>query len=148
MSRTLKWILGIVGVLIVLAIIAGAFWAWQNRAVLMASSGPYGVQPRAQNQQPFPYTQRGFRDDGRSPMFAWGMGPMMRGRGGFGPYGGFGMGLFFLGGLFRLVVPLLVLAAVAILFYQLGKRSGTHVVRQEATAPNPPPSNPNPPATD
>ncbi len=143
MSRTVKWILGIAAVLIILAIIAGAVLAWQNRALLTASTGPYGVQPRAQNQQPFPYGQRGF-NDGRNPMFGWGM-PMMRGHGRFGPYGGFGMGFFFLGGLFRLILPLLVLAAVAILFYQLGRRSGTRVVRQETTPPNPPPSNPSPP---
>jgi hypothetical protein len=148
MSRTLKWILGIVGVLIILAIIAGAFWAWQNRALLTASNGPYAVQPRAQNQQPFPYGQRGFDNGGRNPMFGWGMGPMMRGRGRFGGFGGYGMGFFFLGGLFRLVLPLLVLVAVAVLFYQLGKRSTTRVVRQETTAPNPPPANPDPPATD
>lgn len=146
MSRTLKWILGIVGVLIVLAIIAGGVWAWQNRAMLTASSAPYGVQPRAQNQQPFPYGQRGFNDEGHNPMFGWGMGPMMGGRGRFGRFGGFGMGFFFLGGLFRLIVPLILLAVVAFVFYQLGKRSTTRVVRQETTPPTAPPSNP--PATD
>ncbi len=148
MSRTLKWILGIVGVLIILAIIAGAAFVWQNRAQLMASTATYGVQPRSQNQQPYPYGPRGFYNGGRNPMFGYGMGPMMGGRGRIGGFGRYGLGFLFLGGFFRLIVPLLVLAAVAILFYQLGRRSGTRVVRQETAMPNPPPSNPNPPATD
>ncbi len=148
MSRTLKWILGIVGVLIILAIIAGAVFVWQNRAQLMASARPYAVQPRTQNQQPFPYGERGFNNGGRNPMFGFGMGPMMGGRARFGRFGGFGLGFFLLGGFFRLIIPLLLLVGVAILFYQLGRRSGTRPVRQEAVAPNPPPSNPNPPATD
>src|SRR5512143_414952 len=139
MSKTVKWILGIVGVLIILAVIAGGVLAWQYRAQLMASVRPYAAQPGAPNQQPFQFGQRGFRDDGRGPMQGWGFrSPMMGGRGRFG---GFGMGLFFLGGLFRLFIPLVVLALVAVLFYQLGKRSTTHVVRQESST-NPPPSNP------
>ncbi len=145
MSKTFKWILGIVGVLIILAIIAGAVLVWQNRAQLLASTGSYALRPRTQNQQPFPYGQRGFNYGGRNPMFGGGIGPMMGGRGRFG---GFGLGFFLLGGFFRLIIPLLLLVGVAILFYQLGKRSGTRVVRQETVAPNPPPSSPNPPATD
>ena len=130
MSKTVKWILGIVGVLIILAIIAGGVLAWQYRAQLMASARPYAAQPGTSNQQPFQFGQRGFRDDGRGPMQGWGFrSPMMGGRGRFGPFGVFGMGLFFLGGLFRLIVPLLVLVVVAFIFYQVGKRSGTRVVR-------------------
>ena len=151
MSRTLKWILGIVAVLVILAIIAGGVWAWQNRAQLLANNRPFAAQPRTQNQQPFQFGPRGFGDgNGRGPVFGRGFraGPMMGGRGRFGPVGVFGMGLFFLGGLFRLIVPLLVLVVVAFIFYQVGKRSGTRVVRQETSSPNTPPSEPNPPATD
>ena len=48
----------------------------------------------------------------------------------------FGMGFFFLGGLLRLIIPLGLLALVAILFYQLGKRAGPS--RVSAPAPREP----------
>src|SRR5512140_868628 len=64
MSRTLKWILVIVGVLVVLAIVGGATWAWQNRAQLMSSAQPLARQQGVPNQQPFRFGQRGFNDDG------------------------------------------------------------------------------------
>lgn len=148
MSRTLKWILGIAAVLVILAILAGGVWAWQNRAQLLANNGPYAAQPGAPNGRPFQNGPRFNNGGGRGPMFGWGFrdGPMTRGRGRFGPLGVFGMGLFFVGGLFRLVIPLVVLAVVALLFYQLGRRSGARTVRQESPSPNPPPSSPNPPA--
>lgn len=139
MSRTLKWILGIVGALIVLAIIASGVWAWQNRAQLTAGNRPYAAQPGIPNQQPYQSGQRGFGDDGRGPMHGWAFrGPMMMGRG--GRFGGmFGMGMFFLGGLFRLFLLLAVLAIVAFLFYQLGRNSSRTVVRQvTSTSPTPP----------
>ena len=99
----------------------------------MASVRPYAVQPNAQgtpiapngqnvpNLQNRPFGPRGFGDDGWGPGRGFRM-PMMGGRF-FGRGMGFGMGFFFLGGLFRLIIPLGLLALVAILFYSLGRRS-------------------------
>ncbi len=61
----------------------------------------------------------------------------MMGRPGFGPFMPFGMGFFFLGGLFRLILPLGVLVLVAFLFYQLGKRSAGSAVAAAAPASSP-----------
>ena len=142
MSKTLRWVLGILAVLLLIAVAAGAVWFWQNRSQMMASYRPYAAQPNAQgtpgapntrpglNTQPdqnLPYGHEGFGDNRRFPMGGWSMrGPMMGGRPFMqaAPFMPFGMGFFFLGGLFRLVIPLGVLALVALLFYQLGKRAG------------------------
>ncbi len=147
MSRTLKWVLGILAVLVIAAIAAGAVWAWQNRAQLMAFQRPFAVQPNPQatpGVPNFPNGPRGFGNNGRNPMFGYGYGfrgPMMGGRGRFMNFGPFGLGLFFFGGLLRLVIPLVLLVLVAVIFYQLGKRAG---MRRLEPAPAPP-SNPNPP---
>jgi hypothetical protein len=148
MSRTLKWVLGILAVLVVIAIIAGGVWVWQNHAQFVASSRPYAVQPKpnAQGTPGVPNSPNGprgygFNGNGRGPMNGWGFrGPMMGGRGRnmmpfFGP---FGMGFFFLGGLLRLFVPLVILVVVAIVFYQLGKRAGIRT----PTRPEPAPATP------
>ena len=136
MSKTLRWVLGILAVLLLIAVAAGAVWFWQNRSQMMASYRPYAAQPNAQGTPAAPNTQpgqnsprgsQGFGDNRRFPMDGWGMrGPMMGGRPFMqaAPFMPFGMGFFFLGGLFRLVIPLGVLALVALLFYQLGKRAG------------------------
>jgi hypothetical protein len=52
----------------------------------------------------------------------------------------FGLGIFFLGGLFRLLIPVVILVLVAILFYQLGKRAGAGPA--PAAPSTPPPSAP------
>ena len=129
MSRTLKWVLGILALLVLIAIAAGAVWVWQNRSQMMASYRPYAAQPNAPsspnapNQQNGPFGPGRFDDNRRNPMGGYGLrGPMMGGRF-FGRGMPFGMGFFFLGGLFRLIVPLGLLALVAILFYQLGRRA-------------------------
>ena len=129
MSRTLKWVLGILAVLVLIAIAAGAVWFWQNRSQMMASyrlnAAPQNAPaaPNAPNGQNGPFGPRAFGDNRRNPMGGWGMrGPMMGGRY-FGRGMPFGMGFFLLGGLFRLIVPLGLLALVALLFYQLGKRA-------------------------
>ncbi len=138
MSRTLKWVLGILAVLVIVAIAAGAVLVWQNRAQLMASQRPFAVQPNspgAPGVPNFPNGPRGFGNNGRNPMFGYGFrGPMMGGRGRFFGYGPFG-------GLLRLVIPLVLLVLVAVIFYQLGKRAG---LRRLEPVPAPP-SNPNPP---
>jgi hypothetical protein len=149
MSRTMKWVLGIIAVLVVLAVLAGAVWVWQNRGVMMAGYGPFTAQPNGQTTPGGPNVpngQRGFGfgNNGRNPMFGYGFrGPMMgRGMGRVMRYGPFGLGFLFFGGLLRLIVPLILLVLVAVLFYQLGKRS---VVRREPVPTTPPPAEQNPP---
>jgi predicted lipid-binding transport protein (Tim44 family) len=129
MSRTLKWVLGILAVLVLIAVVAGGVWVLQNRFQMMASVRPYTAQPNAPgtpnapNGQNPPFGPRAFGGNRRNPMGGWGFrGPMMGGRF-FGRGMPFGMGFFFLGGLLRLIIPLGLLALVAILFYQLGKRA-------------------------
>ena len=148
MSRTLKWVLAILAVLVVLAVLAGAVFVWQNRGFLTASARPYAAQPNPQanpGNPSLPNGPRGFGNNGRNPMFGYGFrGPMM-GRG-FGPmmrFGPFGLGFFFFGGLLRWIVPLILIVLVAIIFYQLGKRSVT--VRREPLPATPPPADHNPP---
>jgi hypothetical protein len=156
MSRTLKWVLGILAVLVVLAVVGGVVWAWQNRALMM-SYRPSAVQPNNQgvpnvpNGQNSPFGPRGFGRNGFGPMNGFGFrGPMMRGMRGMWGFGPFGMGFFYLGGLLRLILPLGILALVAFLFYQLGRRSGlasppvsraAPVAPQSASADQNPPKN-------
>lgn len=149
MSKTLKWILGILAVLVILAVAAVAVYMLRNHGPLSLSyrternfpapgatpgapqAQPYG-QPNAQPDQLF-----GFRQDRGMPYNGFGRHmPMMGGRGFFN-HGmmPFGFGLFFLGGLLRLFIPIVILVLVAILFYQLGKRS-----RPAPAAATPPPA--------
>lgn len=157
MSKTLKWVLGIVAVLVVLALIAGGAWWFQNRAQLMTAyqlnaprpnaPGPNAqATPGAPNGQNPPFGYRNFDDGRRYPGGGFGFGPMM-GRRPFmnrGPFMPFGMGFFFLGGLFRLIIPLGILILVAILFYQLGRRAGRSTA---GNAPAAPPADQNLPKT-
>ncbi len=151
MSRTLKWVLGIVAVLVIVAVVVGAVWFWQHGAQMMASYRPYAVQPNTQLGVPnVPNGPRGFGHNCGNPMFGYGFrGPMMgRGMGRFMRFGPFGMRLFFFGGLLRWIVPLILIVLVAIIFYQLGKRSVT-IRHEPAPVANPPtpPAEQNPPQT-
>ena len=149
MSRTWKWILGILAVLVVVAIVAGAFWVLRNRSQMITSYKPYTAQPNPQgtptvpNGQNLPMGPRGYGDGGRFPMGGWGFrGPMM-GDGRFSHFGRFmpfGMDFFFLGGLFRLIIPLGLLALVAVLFYQMGKRAGISQAPAPMSSAQPAPS--------
>ncbi len=165
MSKTWKWILGILAVLIVVAVVVAGVFVWRNQTAMMAKvrTAPFSQRPVAPNPNgqatPVPNSPNGatrpygfngpygFRNNNRGPMGGWGeRGPMMGGRGysqfgGFMPFGmmPFGMGFFFLGGLLRLIIPLGILALVAFLFYQLGKRAGASAVH---AAPAPVPAAP------
>ena len=158
MSKTLKWILGVLAVLVVIAVAAGAFFVWQNHMSLAASyrarvarpptngtpapNAPTTPNSPGQNGPMMPY---GFRNNHRQPMggFGW-RGPMMGDRGfsHFGGFGLFGMGFFILGGLLRLIIPLGVMVLVALLSYRMGKRAGASA--SQSTAP---PSSPEPTET-
>jgi hypothetical protein len=116
MSKTWKWILGIV---LGLAILAGAGFVAVNsfdveRVSIRVGPGfdrhpmmdEYGFGNRAPMED-----FRGFRH------------PMLGGRG-FGGYGFVGLPFLFVGGLLRLVFPLAALALVAYFSYQTGKNAG------------------------
>jgi hypothetical protein len=154
MSKVWKWILGILIVLVVAAVVVGGVFLVRNQILLSRSfrAMPFGngqTRPNAQatpnvpgtqnpngqrgpampygfNDRGYPFGQRGFR------------GPMMGGRGfwGFGGFMPFGMGFFFLGGLLRLILPFGVLALVAFLFYQMGKRAGALSVASQTPVPS------------
>ncbi len=128
MSRTWKWILGILGVLVVVGLIAGAVFMWRTNGFRMMTrvDAPGSFERPAPPSQPgAPQTYREFR---RYHMEQWGGGMPMMGDGYNYPhraFGPFGTGLMLVGGLFHLLVPLGVLALVAYVFYQMGKRAGS-----------------------
>jgi TRAP-type C4-dicarboxylate transport system permease small subunit len=130
MSRTWKWIIGILVALVVIGIAVGSVFMWQNhmtwwgpRALTFSAPTSPGGQGQEQGV-PAPY------DDDVYPRYhmrSWGGHmPMMYGGGYGAPYvaGPFGTGFMLLFGLLRLLIPLGVLALVAYLFYQMGKRAG------------------------
>jgi hypothetical protein len=140
MSRTWKWILGILAVLVLVGIVVGAVFMRQNH---MAWWNPRGFTysapgaPGSQQGQTAPNEYDGLRRyhmDDR----AWRM-PMMRAGGVQGPYafGPFGMGFMIFAGLIRLVLPLGVLALVAYLFYRMGRRAGVASATTSPSAPRP-----------
>ena len=141
MSRTWKWILGILAALVVLGFVVGAVFMWRNHVAWwgprgMAFSTPYGSEAQPGPEAPFGnYEYRRYHMDD----WAW-RAPMMHSPGMPGSYGmmsPFGSGFFILAGLMRLILPLGVLTLVAYVFYQMGKRAGS--------APAAPaPSNPRP----
>ena len=157
MSKTWKWILGVLAALVIIGIVAAAVFVWWNHAPLTLARRVTRVQqyaqpapgtpiapgtpavPNAQPRQSMPY---GFGRGDRGYFYGdGGHMPMMGGRGSRGFGGGFmpfGMGFFILGGLLRLMIPLGILVLVAILFYQLGKRAGA------SSAMPAPPSTPTP----
>lgn len=152
MSRAWKWILGILAILIIVAVVVGGAWLLISRGTRIAAVRPYAAQPNPQtapfgpNGQYFPNGRQGFGNDGRSPFGNNGFrGPMMGNR--FMGFGPFGVGFFLLGGLLRLIVPLGLLALVAIIFYQLGKRAGVSgAVRREPAPVTPTPPDQTPPS--
>jgi hypothetical protein len=112
MSKTWKWILGIALGLVILAgvgFVAANFFGFGHMS-FRAGPAEYG-HPMMDDY--------GFGN--RAPMDGYQnfRHPMMGGRG-FSPLGGF----FFLGGLLRLVFPLVVLAAVGYFAYKKGKKDG------------------------
>jgi hypothetical protein len=133
MSRTWKWILGILAALLIIGVVASAiFVCWNHaplrlqRANVLPPAGGTAVpnEPNPKNRPAEPFGWEGRRSFGRDDM-GWGM-PMMYGHGWARPgvYTPFGLGFMIIGGILRLIVPLGILALVAYLFYQMGKRAG------------------------
>lgn len=125
MSRIWKWILGILGVLIVVGLVLGAVFMWRNhnlfyggRAFEYSAPGSPWAQQAPGGREGFEgyrgYHMRGW--GGRMPMMGYGYQPY-----GYGPMG---TGFMFFGGFFHLLVPLGILALVAYIFYGMGKRAG------------------------
>jgi len=134
MSKTWKWILGIVIGLVVLASIgfmAARYFGFGHMAYFGRTS--YSGHPMMEDYGFGNRGPQGGNENFRHPMMGdYGFGnrvpeggyqnfrhPMMGGRG-FYPLGGF----FFLAGLLRLVFPLAILAAVGYFSYRAGKKAG------------------------
>jgi hypothetical protein len=119
MSKTWKWILGILVVLVVAAaIMAVAGFAWQRHNVIMAD---YGAFPMDRNWNG-PMMGRGDDAWNRQPGFGQcdGRGyPMMEGRHGFGPMGGG----FFVFGLIGGLLKLALFFGLLYFAYWLGRRN-------------------------
>ena len=121
MSRTWKWIIGILIALVVLAgigFVAANYFGFSHMAYF--GRIPYAGHPMMDDY--------GFGDRAPRGGYQNFRHPMMGGRG-FYPFGGF----FFLGGLLRLIFPLAILAAVGYFAYRKGKQDGT--VEAMTTAP-------------
>jgi len=157
MSKTWKWILGVLAAIVIIGVVVGAVFVWQNHAPLAlarrVNRAPQYVHPAPgtpvapgtpnyQRRQGAPYGfGRGERDyfngpGGRLPM---------RGERNFRALGGlmpFGLGFFFLAGLVHWVILIGALVLVAVLFYQLGKRTGASAAVQAPPADSTPPEPP------
>ena len=128
MSRTWKWILGIVLGLVILAgvgFVAASFFGYGHMSF---RGGPaYSGRPMMDGY--------GFGDRGPLGGYQNFRHPMMGGRG-FGGYGFVSLPFFFIGGLLRLVFPLAVLGLVAYFSYRAGKQAGMRAA-QVPPAPEP-----------
>ena len=112
MSKTWKWILGIVIGLVILAgvgFVAANYFGFGHMAYFGRT--PYSGHPMMGDYGFGDRLPRGGYQNFRHPM--------MGGRG-FYPLGGF----FFLGGILRLIFPLAILGLVGYFAYQKGKKDG------------------------
>ena len=126
MKNIWKWILGVLLVLVVVAAVGVAAFAWRNRmgVAFVNRSVPFA---QGWDNRPIPRGNDGWNN---VPM------PMMRGRGGFG-LGFFGP-LVFLGGL----VKLAFFSALLYGAYWLGKRNARVVVNAPPATSEPAPKEP------
>jgi len=140
MSRTWKWILGVLAALLVVGLVVGAVFMWKNHTAWWGQRVMMSYEPNAPGSQQGPAMPYGYDGYRRYHMddWAWRM-PMLHGRGWAGPaaFTPFGFACLIVAGLVRLAVPLGVLALVAYLFYQMGKRAGAASVTKTPSAPRP-----------
>lgn len=140
MSKILQWILGILAVIVIVGLVLGAVFMWRNNTAWSGSGGMMYNAPGAPNAPDLPQAPNApYRFDGspRYHMDGWsGRMPM---HGYAGPYaaGPFQTGFLMFAGLLRLVLPLGVLALVAYIFYQMGKRAGAASPAAPAPASRP-----------
>jgi hypothetical protein len=126
MSRTWKWILGIVLGLAVIAGLGFVAVSYFGFGHISFFGGPaYASRPM----------MNGYGFNNRGPMegFRDFRAPLM-GRRGFGGYGFIGLPFLFLGGFLRLVIPLGVLALVAFFAYRAGKHAGMNAALATGTS--------------
>lgn len=125
MNRIWKWILGILAVLIVVGLVAGAVLMWRNGGMYGTARSFRDLDRKGPWAQQAPGSPDGFEGYRGYHMRGWGGHMPMMGYG-YRPfaYGPMGPGFMFFGGLFHLLLPLGVLALVAYVFYGMGKRAG------------------------
>lgn len=122
MKNIWKWILGIlVGLLVISAIVAVPFILHNTFGADLAP----GFDRQSWRMPMHDFGERGF------DRFA----PMMGGRGGYGGFSPLFAGFMLLGGLLRLLVPLGIVALIAWLAYQQGKKAGMKSSTPAAPAP-------------
>jgi hypothetical protein len=110
MSKTWKWVLGILAVLVIVVVLVGLGFLWRyNTQARFAMAGLPGHD----------WDGRGIQ---RMPMGGFHQ-PGMMGRGGY--YSPYSMGFLFIGAFFRFLIPLGLVALVAWGAYAWGKRSHT-----------------------
>ena len=157
MKKVLKWVLGILLVLVVVGALVAVPFVMRN--VMVARLGVNAQPPQAQQGQnngpqtrgdngsqsnaPGGFENRGGPMMGGRPGFNNRGGPMMGDRPGFDNRGGpmmggrsgfnrgfmpFGFGFMFIGGLLRMLVPLALLGLLLYGVYRLGKRDGLRAV--------------------
>jgi hypothetical protein len=132
MKNIWKWILGIFVALVLVGALFGGGMVVGRR--LGGNFAP-GVMPHSWNVPQQPNHQNGWQhptlgDFDRNG--GWNFPPF----GGFAP---FGLGLMLVGGLFRLFIPLGLLALGAYFFYWLGKRASPKPAPAVVAAPAPQP---------
>lgn len=132
MSKTWKWILGIVIVLVVVAAVAFAARGFFVRHYMVAGNFNRFDGPMGRNYDDFRHPMNEYRGVHH---------PMV------GHYGYMALPFMFFGGFLRLLFPLLVLGAVGYFSYQKGKKDGMAAVAGTASGPvdvKPPAEEPKP----
>jgi len=120
MSKTWKWILGIVIVLVVVAAAAFAARGFYVSHHMITGNFNRFEGPMGRNYDDFRHPMKGYRGF-QHPMI--------------GNYGYMMLPFMFVGGFLRLLFPLLVLGAVGYFFYQRGKKAGMAVANGPASKP-------------
>ena len=124
MSRILQWILGILAVIVIVGLVVGAVFMWQNHRAWSGWGGMMVYAPGAPDAPDLPQVPDGFERYPRYHMDNWSGRMPMHGYAGRYAVGPFQPGFLMFAGLLRLVLPLGLLALVAYIFYQMGKRAG------------------------
>jgi hypothetical protein len=140
MKRAWKWILGVLGVILLCVLVAGiGFLFTRGHANVIAAlqqpnsaAGPSNPWRMPLHRQ---FTVPGAPDGQRN--FGPGMYPRRLGaRGGFRP-SPFGLPFMLVGGFVRIAFPLALIALVGVGAYFLGRNAGRRAVPASATPPSP-----------
>ena len=140
MSKILQWILGILAVIVIVGLVLGAVFMWRNNMAWSGSGGMMYNAPGAPNAPDWPQAPDApyrFERYPRYHMDGWSGGMPMHGYSGPYAVGPFQTGFLMFAGLLRLVLPLGILALVAYIFYQMGRRAGMSAPAAPASASRP-----------